>query len=88
MTWARLFWLLLFVPLQATADIFTWLAGFPYERLYRENGRIREQRRQIALEKQRETPECTCVIEGEYMDCPVHEPSPEQHGTSKTAEQK
>ena len=53
MTWTRLFWLLLFVPLQATADMFTWLAGFPYDRLYRENSRICEQQRQKALAKRR-----------------------------------
>lgn len=25
-----------------------------------------------------QTAECTCVIEGDYAGCPVHEPSPEQ----------
>lgn len=45
--------LLLYIPPQALSSAFGWLANLAFGPLYRENGRIREARRQRALAAQR-----------------------------------
>jgi hypothetical protein len=45
-TLRRLFWLMIYIPLNALAELFEWLAGKAYQPLYRENSRIERLRRE------------------------------------------